>query len=139
MKDRIVSIDKEIEALDKEKKNFARRINYKIKKLKSEKSELLKRIVPEGEFELTCEDNEYDTFIDNKWVNCNFVNFLPGNFIRVRVSGEIKEISGARVFEVVSVPYLNLDKRYSIKVKFPQHTLRDLRAEIKDRLSFVSS
>ena len=163
---KIVDIDREIEVLDKDKKNYCRRINYKIKKLRSERSRLLgeesrgqelrtehciqkntppprvphssKTIVP---FELVRGVNQYDRFVENKWEEVPFLDLEPDDIMRVRTDGRVMEIKGATVFRVLSLPYSNSEFRHSIKVQHDPRPLRNLREEITSRLkpSEVSS
>jgi hypothetical protein len=142
MKERIIEIDKEIDSLEKEKKNFARRINYKIKKLKEEKSGLLFGLNDENEpektqepIELMREEHDYHVFSDNKWVKTPFLELVPGNCFRVWVNGKAQQIGSSKIFEVMSYPYTNHKHRHTIKIKHPDLPIRSIKEEINMRVS----
>ena len=129
---RIIEIDKEIDALDKEKKNFARRINYQIKKLKDERSTLLSGLQEPEPFELVKENAEYDIFAKNRWNTIPFLQLSPGDIFRVRADGKVKTIQEGKTFSVVCTPYPNLQGRHAIKVR--HHELPPIRVGINLRL-----
>jgi len=139
---RIIEIDKQIIELEREKKNFCRRRNYRIGKLRKEKEALLdaqkqpskpeildannktvklekpQPVAPE-QFEITPNGRSVDVLGNNRWSESDILSLNVGEFIRLREEDIVISMYGSKTFEVVSLPHRNQTGEYCVLAKIP--------------------